>query len=271
MSVKDVRDTYTAIFLAQVRNAGRAPSYALRVGHLPDRHVLATLVNENESFFGYLLNNAIDTSGLDQVLHDPVDFHSRFTGILRSSSRLDAIVIPMVARYLSQEGLELTGLDPSHETLANETRPEVELETAASIAARFFYPHEIGPGDQIQAHICAALNGLSDLQRPRDLAVEAFVYSALWRDLRSSRRGVRHEFTDELKRLASLDLSSNLTIRLHRVQGAVWAHMSRSRRVRRALSREYARMERWLPFRLVSSSSNDPSGESRVNHMSGHP
>jgi hypothetical protein len=253
LSVDDVRAAYAQVFLVVPRDSGTGRYVSYRVGRLEEDHPLAGLINENEHFFGYVLTNTMEASGLESVNGDPDQIRERVLERIQASTRLNEIVLPMAARHLASHGMELHGLEGTLRQDANDALTRFELDAATSVAARFFYPHEIGPGNKIQAHICAGINGLDDLQMPRHLALEAFVFSALWHDLRREGRGVRQEFMEELQRLAGLDLSSNPGIRLHRVQGAIWAHMARSRRVRRALLKEYARMERWLPFSLSTS------------------
>ena len=119
-----------------------------------------------------------------------------------------------------------------------------------NIAARFFYPDGIKDDGTIQAHVCVSINGLIDLQPPRNLVLEAFVHAAVNGEMRNEKSRMREDFVDELEVLSDLDLSSDPKIRLTRVQGALWAHMARSRPLRRVLLGEYDRIGNFLPFVL---------------------
>jgi len=83
------------------------------------------------------------------------------------------------------------------------------------------------------------------------MVLEAFVFAAISVEMQKEKSRMRQDFLDELTTLSRMDLSSDPKVRLTRVQGAMWAHMTRSRPLRRVLLAEYDRIGSCLPFELV--------------------
>ncbi|HXH28730.1 MAG TPA: hypothetical protein VNL37_06770, partial [Candidatus Polarisedimenticolia bacterium] len=145
----------------------------------------------------------------------------------------------------------------------------VTMHRLISVAARFFYPDTVRPDGSVQAHICAGLNGLKDLQGPRDLAVEAFAADVILGDAKSERHPLRDDFGRRLGRIVKLDLSSDPEVRLTRIQGALWASLADSRRLRRVLRRGYDRSRDWLPFVLVEDGPDATSAAADASRPGG--
>ena len=83
------------------------------------------------------------------------------------------------------------------------------------------------------------------------MILEAFVHQAVNGEMRREKSRMMRDFMDEMQSLTHLDLSSDPKLRLTRLQGATWAHMARSRPLRRVLLKEYDRIGNFLPFALV--------------------
>ena len=171
---------------------------------------------------------------------------------MRTSSEIDAVLLPAIDRYLGIRGGRLDGYESPSPT-------RIAMRDLVSVAVRFFYPDTILPDGSVWAHICVGLNGLKDMQTPPDLAVEAFAAGAILRDSKAEKHPLQDEFGETLGRILQLDLSSDLEVRLTRIQGALWASLAESRLLRRSLRREYERSRDWLPFVLVEASPSEGS------------
>lgn len=154
------------------------------------------------------------------------------------------------------ETLERSGALPDGRRPMPEPRA-VSFQRVIDVAARFFYPDSILPNGRIQSHMCAGINGIVDMQGGRDPAVEAFAFSALFHELDAPKFYLDGDFGEAARLVNAMDLSSDPTMRLRRAQGAMWALMVRSEKLRQVLLTEYERTRSHLPFRIVDAPASE--------------
>jgi len=113
---------------------------------------------------------------------------------MRASPDVDAALLTAIDRYLRSRGGGLDGY---------ESRPPtpIAMRHLVSVAVRFFYPDTILPDGSVRVHVCVDMNGLKDLQTPRDLAVEAFAAGVILDDFRSEKHPLQDEFQVRLTRI----------------------------------------------------------------------
>src|SRR5581483_5955644 len=108
---------------------------------------------------------------------------------LAEDAWFNAIILGMADRYLRARGGVLLGAP------AQPARRRVPLEEAVEVAVRFFFPDAVTPAG-IQSHVCVEINGLRDFEGGRDIILEAFAYSAIFRDLLHPRFGVMEDYRE---------------------------------------------------------------------------
>ncbi len=246
LTVGQVKAKYLSMFDVQTLKVDGRTFFAMNVKDLAESDVLAGFVSENKALLHYILIHGSECGRTVAKKGRPTGSPGGCLESLARDRGFDDAMLPLLARYLGARGIVLAGYRLPVK------REEIDLDDAMNVAARFFYPDEIKKEDgSIQAHVCVGINGLGDLQRPRDLMLEAFAHAAINGEMRKEKSRMRQDFVDELQSLSDLDLSSDPKVRLTRAQGAVWAHMARSRPLRRVLLAEYDRIGNDLPFVLI--------------------
>ncbi len=214
---------------------------------LPQGSILSEFVRDNPYFLNYLVEHS---TGIEREFlgapaaefpHRRQEFYRR----LRSDRQFNALLLPVLGRYLASQGKVLEGSAPL------EPRRAVPLHEMQTLAARFFYPDTVQPTGEVVGHICVGINGIKDLERERDLILEALVFAAIFKDLEEPFYGVRQEFDNAMAFVNQLGLSSHPETKLTRAQGVVWARMARSEGLRALLLEEARKRSAYLPFQVA--------------------
>lgn len=214
---------------------------------LPEGSVLGEFVRDNPYFLNYLVEHS---TGIERefLVAPAAEFPSRkqeFYRRLRSDQPFNAILLPVLSRYFASQGKVLEG------SASLEPPRAVPLQEVQNLAARFFYPDAVQPSGEVVGHICVGINGIKDLERKRDLTLEAFVFGAIFQDLEEPTYGVRQEFKEAMALVNTLGLSSHAETRLTRAQGVVWARMAKREGLRALLLEEYQKRSAYLPFQVI--------------------
>lgn len=246
-TVEQVRSEYPAF----VRLWTRGSADSLRSGVLlstpEESRWLTPLVKESQYYLMYIVQqaaNVVDPGELATFGTDSVQMREFFYGRLRRDERFNALILPIISRFLTSRGGALQGYAPPPER-------SVAIEQVVAAAARLFYPDNLGPDGKVkQVHICSAVNGLRSLSN-RDLAVEALAFAAVFRDKQKGPRGgsVVGAFFSGLSAIqGQADLPADSAPRLAAIQHRSWAQMERSEALRQAVHQEYQRLAEYLPF-----------------------
>jgi hypothetical protein len=244
LSVRQLKARYDDIFAFEIKKIDGRTFYTMLVKTLPPSDPLAGFVNVHDLFLNYLQVNGAKCGDLLTDGVSPEEFQAGCLDRMRSSTAIDAALLPALDRYLRGRSGGLEGYQSGPPA-------SITMDELMRVAVRFFYPDTVLPDGSIQAHVCVGLNGMKDLPEPRRLAVEAFAADVILHDMKSPKHPLQDEFSDALQRVIKLGLSSDPEVRLTRVQGALWGSLAQSRRLRRTLRREYDRSRDWLPFVLV--------------------
>jgi len=202
LTMEQAKGEYASIFEVRRQQVGGRTFLYAAVKYLPPSNLLAGFVNENEPLLDYILLHGSPCGFATPGKKTAARSLAGCVEKLGRDRAFNDAVLPLFARYLNTTGFDLAGY---HVTPERET---FDLNLAMNIAARFFFPDSIKEDGSIQAHVCVGINGLSDLKPPRHLVLEAFIHNAINREMRQGESRLWSEFTDELKELAGLDLSS---------------------------------------------------------------
>ncbi|MEO8335200.1 MAG: hypothetical protein ABI664_09515 [bacterium] len=223
--------------------------FSVNVDSLAPSRSLAALVRIDRRYVLFLTMHAI------KAPWDSVDLHGSranvkelFIRSLGQDSQYLSLLSQTVARL---HRASRTSPPDARVPIASALR-SVDPHTVQDVAARFFYPDEILPNGRIRAHVCVSINGIADMQRGRDPAMEAFAFSAIFDDLDRGRFNVDADFREASRMMNAMDLAAAPTVRLQRAQGVMWGYMLRSERLRRVLAAKYARARHYLPFRIAA-------------------
>lgn len=155
-------------------------------------------------------------------------------------------VFAMLGEYWRPRGRVIAGIG------AGAPQTPITITRLAQIGARFFYPDRFSTsGDTMFTHICAGINGISDLAEVVDPILEAFVFVAVTSDLFVPHAPLMLAFERASKRAKVTSASKDAATRVRRAQGALWAQLEESPALRRALARAYVAHRTVLPFRLA--------------------
>jgi PAS domain-containing protein len=208
---------------------------------------LADFERDNGFFLTYLMGNAISFDRTD-ILEAEVPIEERkrsFYSALRNDQRFSEALFTAFGRYLESKGGVLVGWD-----LADGVRSVTE-QKLQRLAVRFFYPDAVSEDGRLTGHICVGLNGLEDFDWDRDVLIEAFVYSTIFRALREEKYGLAEEFRTALEAADNLALSVDEETRIVRAQGAVWTILARNDNIRKMLRESYEPRKAYVSFQIV--------------------
>lgn len=243
----NVKAEYPRIFHL-VPDSDTAGGYTFRADSLPTDDPMAALVNPNLLYFEYLATYGTTPRLVEITRHRhgsaPV---AEFAALLQRDTSFNAAVLGTAGPFFSTRGVAVSGYDPAR------PRPSVTLDDAMQLAARFFYPAAVRPDGSIETHVCIGAEGLADLQRPRNLPLEALLFAAINREANTSRFGLHSEFNVLSARMSRADLSSDPQVRLARAQGFLWAELPRSPALRETVLSEYRALREYLPFVIIEA------------------
>jgi hypothetical protein len=217
---------------------------AARAGSL-----LAPFLKANGQLVWYL---AVHTPGAGTRLvtegNDPKAARDSVVRALRESQSFNDQLHYMLASYWRPTGRRIEGY-------AAPPRTVVSSKTLQRVGARFFYPDNVSSkGDTLFTHICAGINGISELPEPVDPMVEAFVFVAVNKAMFGTKNSpLMQAFDVASSRAKAATVSKDSTKRVVRAQGAMWAYMENSPAMASALSSAFHRHGALMPFRVRSS------------------
>lgn len=244
LSLDQIKGVYRDIFVLKKVTYDDQVGWNFEVVPPTDTGRLAAFVKENQFFLDYLLKHGTSFT-LKDVLSgggDEKEASSRFSRLLYDDPRFDSLLLPTLTRWLDNSGDSL-----GEKGYSRLVKRHILLSEVVSLAVRFFYP-DASTGEGFQIHICVGLNGFADYAGSRDLAVEALIFSAIFRNLIYEMQDVMNDVGKCSQALSGLKLSSDSTVAVHRAQGAMWAMMSQSKALRAAILKEYNRTKSYMPF-----------------------
>lgn len=243
----DPATLYPRLFRVEEVKEADNTGYSLAFDTLPAGDLLAPLVNRNWHYFDYLAEHAT-TPELTQLVAQRGwqigPLRAAYDSLLRHDPVYNGVMTTTIGRYLAPRGRTVTEYDPTRPL------PRLAMDGVMEVAVRFFYPDEVRPNGTIQTHVCVSLNGMHDLQQPRDLALEAFLYQAIFREA-NRQSPLRAEWKRFQAEMEAAVVSPDPEVRLTRAREFLWARLASSRVLRATLRRAYEENRDILPFAIA--------------------
>jgi hypothetical protein len=204
-----------------------------RVSKVDESLCYAEAVNGMPDFFNYLKTNFSDRSvyaSLNLDL-DSAKLNEAYKKAVNQDSKLTS--------KLQEFALKTYGTLPKEEYL---------FEELTDVAVKFFSIKDINENGQYIGKVCVGVNLIESTMDPRKSFLEAFAFSAIMENLKSSSPTLMTEFTDEVKDLYNLNLGLDKDERLLRAQGAIMLAMKNNGKLNAVLATYYAKYMDHLPF-----------------------
>jgi hypothetical protein len=246
LTATQVRASYPGFFSLNFQQIQDQWGYYVAIDTLPSGHPLAGFVKERKMYLMYLAQIAVpDPTNGD--LGRPTfrdSLRVRFYQRLQTDTSFDRLVLGPIAAYLHAKGGLVTDYTPR-------VSVAVPLRRAVAVAARFYNPDLILPDGKIGVHFCVVKHGLFESLGPRDLAIEAVAFAAVWDDvsLPDSVSLAGKDFNAAFDRIVALPRSAPPAERVARAQETMWRSMEAGNGLPKLL--KYA-AKHWdgLPFAL---------------------
>ena len=219
---------------------------AFAIDRVPRLSLLGPFLRAHGRLVSYL---AAHTRGAEaRILNDRDDavaVRDSVVNVLRTNAAFTERVHGMLAQYWRGRG-------PVIAAFATPSPSRISAAQLRRIGARFFYPDRISAtGDTLFTHICAGINGISDLPEPVDPLIEAFVFVAVNSAIVLPKSHLMNAFELAGKRAKVTSASRDPNTRILRAQGALWSELERSEALGRAIEVAYAQQRAVLPFRIA--------------------
>lgn len=212
----------------------------------PAGSLLEHFVAEHASVVTYLLRYGVgyDETRVLAGTSDSGSAAARLRAALHQDARFNRLFLPLALGYLAKRGTPVSPWPMEH------PKPRVALAAAQRLAARFFYPDEVDSAGVLTGAICTTNNGLQDVEQPRNLMVEAFLFGLIRQRIREPASPILAAYDRAMRAANQLGLSTDPAVRVARAQGLMWGVMAEDPALREAIVSEYARSKEWLPFTI---------------------
>lgn len=222
--------------------------YVIRtVNTLDSIHYLHSFVSQTNRILDYLLQNQLkvpydsllkiidDEAGLKKYFYDSINKDTAFTNSLTT----------LMSNYLSTQGLMVSQYH-------YDNRYTVSIDKIAAIVARFFFPNKlVDGGKSVSMKLCVSDLSFKDYDGKRNFLEEAFAFSVVAGSVQSDDQALIEEYKKEANFAINMNLSYQEDVKLNRFQGAVWALLSKNKKVIEKIKEKYDEQKNILPFSLT--------------------
>lgn len=248
VTVAQVHEAYHDVFVVVIQPTPTDTFVgALVRKQAPVGNPLAPLVARASGVLTYLLQHGTDIR-LGDLLSGPktqARLQRSLDSALARDSRFNRLLLPLVAASLAENGQVLVG------QAMPAARTGLPLDSAVTVATRFFYPDTFALDGSVESRICTGRNGLPPSPTDSELLIEAFVFDAVSRSLVRDSLSPLGEYKEAVRTtLAALSPSLGASERLSRLRSAAWTKLGHSAALRDILRHRYADLAPMLPFRL---------------------
>jgi hypothetical protein len=219
VSVVEARGSYPDFLKLSFRPIQGSWGISASADTLPTDHPLAGFVKERRQYLSYIAGVAVGHFANVDLSPTTVrdSIRRAYYRRLQTDTTFDRLILGPLAGYLHAHGRHLVGY-------SSPSPVPVPVTHATAVAARFFNPDILLPDGRTGVHICVAKHGLFESLGPRDIAVEAVAFAAVWDDtsLPDSLSVTAKDFTLALNRVKALPRNGSPAERIERAQDVMW-------------------------------------------------
>jgi hypothetical protein len=231
----DIDENIKEIFKVSSREYGDKKFVVSMIDTLTPTHYLYDFVKSNRLMLDYLSKHQLDINkdSLNKLSNDSKLLSSFYSKSIFADSSFLKTIKSMINLYI-------TSKDNYEVDIKKDT---VSIDEVMSLAVRFFYPNKlVGNGSGVSMKFCIGTLSFADYEMERNYVLEAFLFQTLF----SNYKKLEKEYSKAVKHSINLNLSSIDEVKLHRIQGATWALLSKND-ILKELVLEYSKNQS-LPF-----------------------
>ena len=246
LSIDSIRALYLPAFELPKSGQKANNDAVCEIKELPDSNPLAAFVEANDAALEYIASN-----GRSIVMgHIDPDVKKITNKLLQSElaqdSTFNAAVVPMAARWLQSQGIQvepasLTGYEDSLWT----------WEEIWAIGIRFVFVDGRQANGDFQSHFCSGINGIADYPGRKSVGVEAAVFQWIMNDVYADESKIIPLYMNSGRLLRLTSASEDSVTTVLRAQGAMWATLYESDEFHSVLEEGYHLAKSYTPFVIV--------------------
>lgn len=243
--LQEIKDAEKDIFKIKVMEYQDRKFTVMYVDTLDLSNYLYDFVQQNRLILDYLLQNQlkVEPDTIAQLVNDIIALKKYFYDSIEKDTAFTNNITNLISRYLKSQNTFVTNYHLSD-------KYNVSIDKIASIAARFFYPNKLVEDGGISMKLCVGALSFKDYGT-RNYLEEAFAFSVVMGSAQSENPILVEEYKKEGKFALHMNLSNNDEIKLYRLQGAIWALLSRNSKMLEEIKNEYDKKEDILPFKII--------------------
>ncbi len=245
-NLQDIKDFSKDIFKVNVIEYGDKKYSVLLVDTLDSSHYLYDFVQQNKVILDYLLQNQlrIIADSLKILIDNKEELIKYFYNSIDKDTAFTNSFTDLICNYLSAKGKPVNGYN-------YRAKYDVSINKIASIAARFFYPDKLIEGKSISMKLCVGALSFKDYEGERNFVEEAFAFSVVVGSVQSDDQALIEEYKKEAQFVINMKLSNQEDVKLNRIQGAIWALLSKNPILIEEIKAKYNVHRNSLPFLLI--------------------
>ncbi|MDP2208625.1 MAG: hypothetical protein Q8K98_07605 [Bacteroidota bacterium] len=245
-NMQDIKDFSKNIFKVNVMEYGDKKYSVMAVDTVDSSHFLHNFVQQNRVALDYLLQNQLEikSDSFKILVDNKEELIKYFYNSIDKDTAFTNSFTDLICYYLSAQGNPVAGYN-------YKTKYDVSINKIASITARFFYPNKLIEGKSISMKLCVAALSFKDYEGERNFLEEAFAFSVVVGSAQSDNQALIEEYKKEANFVINMKLSSQEDVKLNRIQGAIWALLSKNPIVIEEIKTKYNEQKDSLPFSLI--------------------
>lgn len=242
--LQEIKDSEKDIFKIKIMEFQDRKFPVRYVDTLDLANYLYDFVQQNRLILDYLLQNQLKVKpdSMVQLVNDTTELSKYFYDCIEKDTAFTNNITNLICRYLKSQNIIVNNY-----TLIN--KYDVSIDKIASIAARFFYPNKLVEGGGISMKLCVGALSFKDYGE-RNFLEEAFAFSVVMGSAQSESPNLVDEYKKEAKYAIHMNLSDQDDIKLYRLQGAIWALLSKNSKMLEEIKKEYETKYTLLPFAI---------------------
>jgi len=195
------------------------------------------VINSNINYLNYLLTNfsALHNSEVLLKIADSLTLQKEYIKLLISDTVFNGVMTELIAKTVEK----------------SMTKDTILMDKMLDIAVKYFSINRINENGDFVGKVCAGLNDIEKTEKVRRAQLEAFCFSSILKNYKSTEFSMYDEFVSSVKELYKVNLGVSKDERLLRAQGAMYILMRKNENLKKMLIYEYEKNKENYPFILI--------------------